>query len=685
MLKKLDNDHFRRIAEYEAQIAGLYLDAIREASRMSVGVTLGDKPFSFKDYPALRARADRIISKLASDITVSIEGGVNSEWAFANDKNDMLVERFVQNTNLSPGQAVAFMPRNIQALNAFRERAVKGMNLSDRVWRSMRQFRQEIEMTLDVGIREGKSAARISQDLRPAGTGYLNNPDKLFRRVRNQHGQLVLSKNAAAYHPGQGVYRSSFKNALRLARTETNIAYRTADHLRWVQTDFIVGIRVIRSNNPYECSICGSLAGEYPKDFKFTGWHPNCYDEQTEVLTDKGWLFFKDVTTEHKILSLNPETRDLEWVDILLSFGREHDGNMVHFHNKTLDCLVTPEHEMVYLNKTDGRIKRTTASEYTQGKGPIPRGADWQGNHYDSMKMGSLKVDFDLFAEFMGYWLSDGSTIRNSQVVIAQQEGDPNKNNIVRCIRDMGFEPHLSYEKVCFYSRDFCSYLKQFGTSYIKYVPEVIKNASSKQIEVFLNAFISCDGYIRAPKKSFIGDRGKEFTPTSDERMYFTTSHQMAADLGELILKIGKRPSYRLNQAAGKKVKFKNGEYEINHDCYTINECKATTASVFKKDIVAYKGMVYDVTLSKNAIMYIRRNGKCFWGSNCRCRAVPIFSTESEFDDYLDTGNLNSGRTVKDVNPGFKSWVRNNKDNIQKWKNKPYFLQDNKKFAEELL
>ena len=276
MLKQLDNEHFRRIAGYEANIAGLYIDAIREASRLGTGISLTDKPFSFDDYPGLRRRANSIISRLASDVTVAIEGGINSEWAFANDKNDMLVERFVQNTNLSAGQAVAFMPRNTQALKAFRERVVKGMNLSDRVWRSMRQFRQEIEMTLDVGIREGKSAARISQDLRPAGTGYLNNPDKLFRRVRDQHGQLVLSKNAAAYHPGQGVYRSSYKNALRLARTETNMAYRTADHLRWRDTPFIVGIRVIRSNNPYECDICSSLAGEYPKDYKFVGNHPSC-------------------------------------------------------------------------------------------------------------------------------------------------------------------------------------------------------------------------------------------------------------------------------------------------------------------------------------------------------------------------------------------------------------------------
>lgn len=87
---------------------------------------------------------------------------------------------------------------------------------------------------------------------------------------------MHLRKNAQAYHPGQGVYRSSYKNALRLARPETFIASRTADYERWQDIDFVVGIQVVRSNNPYECDVCGSLAGKYPKDFKFVGWHPNC-------------------------------------------------------------------------------------------------------------------------------------------------------------------------------------------------------------------------------------------------------------------------------------------------------------------------------------------------------------------------------------------------------------------------
>lgn len=151
------------------------------------------------------------------------------------------------------------------------------MNLSDRVWRYTEQFKSEIELGIDIGLRDGLSADELSRDLRQ----YLQHPDKLFRRVRDEHGNLVLSKAAAAYHPGQGVYRSSYKNARRLAATETNIAYRTADYERWQQLDFIVGIEIRLSNNhtlngvPFE-DICDFLQGRYPKDFKFTGWHPHC-------------------------------------------------------------------------------------------------------------------------------------------------------------------------------------------------------------------------------------------------------------------------------------------------------------------------------------------------------------------------------------------------------------------------
>ena len=166
------------------------------------------------------------------------------------------------------------------------------MGLSERVWNYTGQFKEEIEMALDLGIRSGKSAAEMSRDERQ----YLRYPDKLFRRVRDEHGNLRLSKAAKAFHPGQGVYRSSYKNALRIAATETNMAYRTADYLRGQQLDFVVGIQVKLSGNhtlngrPF-VDICDELAGMYPKDFKFVGWHPLCRCHSIKILKTEEEFF----------------------------------------------------------------------------------------------------------------------------------------------------------------------------------------------------------------------------------------------------------------------------------------------------------------------------------------------------------------------------------------------------------
>ena len=215
---------------------------------------------------------------------------MESQWTLANEKGNELCRQVFgdREDELTPAMRRRYYTSNQPALEAFIGRKEGGLGLSDRVWDYSEQFRQEIELALDAGIRDGLPATRMATRLK----AYLKHPDKLFRRVRDDHGQLRLSKAAKAYHPGRGVYRSSYKNARRLAATETNMAYRTADHLRWQQMDFVVGQRVVLSNNhtlngKRFRDICDDLSapqgstatsgrGCYPKDFKFTGWHPLC-------------------------------------------------------------------------------------------------------------------------------------------------------------------------------------------------------------------------------------------------------------------------------------------------------------------------------------------------------------------------------------------------------------------------
>ena len=273
---KWDKAHNSHLAAYEKQIDAIYAAAAQEAAKIGVSIHdfNPDKLFSFADYPITRKRVDKLLQGLNSNVYACIVNGIKSEWKLSNDKNDELCDKVFagKEKNLTQSMRRRYYNTNEAARDAFINRKNYGLKLSDRVWRYTNQFKEEIELGLDCGIRDGLAASEMARDLKQ----YLRNPDKLFRRVRDEHGQLQLSKRAAAYHPGQGVYRSSYKNARRLTVTEGSMAYHSSDYERWQQLGFVVGIEIILSKNHPVPDICDDLKGRYPKDFKFTGWHPHC-------------------------------------------------------------------------------------------------------------------------------------------------------------------------------------------------------------------------------------------------------------------------------------------------------------------------------------------------------------------------------------------------------------------------
>lgn len=280
---KWDIENQKIVAKYLNRLAGVYEVAIKKAVGLGYSVTNynSDKPFSFADYPVTNKKADTLFSQMAYEVQSIVNGGTESAWLAANTVNDGIVDKYFAKSGLSKEQLSKYYDRNLNALAAYQNRIDGGVTLSDRVWKYTGQFKNEIELAVSVGIGEGRSAAEVSRDIRQ----YLQQPDKLFHKVKNKYGQLVLSKSAKAYHPGQGVYRSSYKNALRLTRTEINMSFHNADYERWNTLDFIAGYRVVLSKAHPEYDICDELQGEYPKTFAFWGWHVQCMCHTEPILS----------------------------------------------------------------------------------------------------------------------------------------------------------------------------------------------------------------------------------------------------------------------------------------------------------------------------------------------------------------------------------------------------------------
>lgn len=292
-----DKKQRANINALQRKIKVLIDDFNAEAIRLGVAskFTSETAMFSFADYPALNKKVNALMETVSDNIVNEIIVCQQTSFQISSDKsakiidsyanvNKPLINKTLKAKKVVGSNAIANMRiRNEDALSAFRKRKIEGISLSDRVWKITGQAKTEVELTLDTGLAQGTSAAQMARDIKQ----YLVQPDKLFRRVRDKHGNLNLSKPAKAYHPGQGVYRSSYRNALRLAGTETNIAYHTADYNNWLNNMLVIGIKVITSpTNHVIDDICDDLAGIYPKDFEFVGWHPACRCQAIPITPD---------------------------------------------------------------------------------------------------------------------------------------------------------------------------------------------------------------------------------------------------------------------------------------------------------------------------------------------------------------------------------------------------------------
>ena len=320
---------FSRTEHYADNVRRLYAAATNELLKLSAmkaanGVSAA---FSFSDSKRLSEQANAILRALYSGVYNEIKGGVIAEWENANKSCDALITSIFGKKVKEDNHYARFFARNKESVDAFFKRKSEygGLNLSQRVWKYVGDFKTEMEMALSVAMGEGKSAATISREVRK----YLQRPDMMFRRFRVKTGEQdifdadgnVIGKEPVYgrvwkrkvvdavtgnvswqtvklkdYSFGRGVYRSSYKNAMRLARTETNMAYRTADQERWRQLDFVIGYRVVLSDNHPEPDICNDLSarrgekgsrGVYPKDFVFKGWHPQCRCYVVPILADE--------------------------------------------------------------------------------------------------------------------------------------------------------------------------------------------------------------------------------------------------------------------------------------------------------------------------------------------------------------------------------------------------------------
>ena len=112
-------------------------------------------------------------------------------WERAERKNDDFISQFIKGMSISSVTKDGMFAHSLSAFEALKNDIdANGFKLSDRVWNITQQTKSQLEFYLDSGVVAGRNANGISSDIRQI----LQNPQKRFRRIRNEKGELVLSQ-----------------------------------------------------------------------------------------------------------------------------------------------------------------------------------------------------------------------------------------------------------------------------------------------------------------------------------------------------------------------------------------------------------------------------------------------------------------------------------------------------------
>ena len=371
-----------------------------------------------------------------------------------------------------------------------------------------------------------------------------------------------------------------------------------------------------------------------------------CYRPEALILSENGWKQLNDIKIGENILTLNPETNEIEVKPVLNVIRKHFDGNMVRVSGRSINDLVTPEHGYPLFNRENKFKKFVTAKELITDDSVacyyIPKTGKWEGKNDEYFTIPAmteeeiagihrkdlrekylqpLVIPMEIFAKFMGIYLSEGShsktTSRSNKVNIHQKKEEV-CIEIEKMLDEWGIKYTInkgtnSTKTYVISDMRLCKYVQQFGLCYDKFVPIELKQQNKDILRTFYDWFVMGDGRVRGDKRK-VGNKS-----LSDD--VFSTSKRLILDLNEIQLKIGysgnlleeERNNDRMIE--GRLIKG-----EDSHPMYftyrSLTKGIYTDKRFLSVTEEPYSGEVMCVEV-ENHIWYVMDNGKCHWTKNC--------------------------------------------------------------------
>ena len=361
-----------------------------------------------------------------------------------------------------------------------------------------------------------------------------------------------------------------------------------------------------------------------------------CVPPGTEIYTQAGWKNIEDIAEDEIIFTMNTTSNETQLQRITKKVVLPFDGHMFRIkNNRSFDMCITPNHKMLMWNRKNEQYTMTASDFYEKwlekdsgvSHSYLKRaGSSWRGESPEkfTLLLPKYEIDTHLWAAFLGIYLAEGCSsgvnnpdrIKDHAVQITQKDSET-KLAIEDLLSKLPFEYKI-ITRADDLTNDYIikcevlhSHLFQLGNSRNKYIPKYTKQWSTELQEVLLEYMLLGDGRHRK------NQQGELITE------YCTVSNQLAADVEEIMFKLGHGATTHVWDRSDDRPSPDKGRMILGKNCKDMNIVYQHVSKSMGLDFrflnvtkVEYKGDVFCVTVP-NGTWLMRYNGKVCWTHNC--------------------------------------------------------------------
>ncbi len=218
-------------------------------------------------------------------------------------------------------------------------------------------------------------------------------------------------------------------------------------------------------------------------------WHlyGHCLDLQTEVLTNNGWKFRNEINDYDKVLTLNLNTKQLEYntIDEFVDYT-DYVGEVYNLKSRGTDLRMTPYHTLIEFKKWNGQFRKFYAKELPNTK----RRTFIKSGNINNLGLDLLDNDIRLLV-----WIAADGNVCNSNLIrihLWKRRKITQLRELLNKINDLQYKELSQNDNSISFNFTFPDRLIDYGP---KPLSPLFAFCNQHQAKILIDEYSKTDGY----------------------------------------------------------------------------------------------------------------------------------------------------------------------------------------------